>query len=408
LSFSACVTVKQEQPVNKNLSSEYNPVSKTLHPIFRVFKFDENTTRLYLKLYADELNFNNSAKETENKAVLKIHYDILTSYHSNIVVDSASVSVDFKKKGNENSLFAYLDIKNIKEPKFIIQISLIDQYSGNKCISFVDVDFSQTDGFQNYMSFYKVNNSPIFLGWLRTKQQVLIENSVSKPTLNVKYYKSDFMPAAPPQTSVGESHGALKPDSVWQIPFGGKAVFASNRVGIYRFQTDTTINQGYALIDFGKNFPIFQYSQQMLEALKYLLSTDEYQQMTSAPNKKLELDNFWLKAGGTEDKARELIRIWYSRATYANYYFSSYTEGWKTDRGMIYMVFGPPQTVNKTDGAERWIYSNRTGKILNFIFVKKQNPVSDNYFVLQRDLSYRNYWYNAVDSWRSGTIYQYQ
>ncbi len=410
INFASCVSVKQQtlQPVNRNLSSEYNPVSKALHPVFRVFRLNENSARLYIKLFTEELNFSRANKENVNKAVVIIHYDILNSYRDNTIIDSTTQVFNLIKEEKENSKVSIIDIKNLKQEKFVLQIRITDQYSGGKSSSFVDVDLSQIDGFQNYMSYYKSGNVPLFLGWTSTNQKILLENPRNQSHLTVKFYKADFPAALPPQTSVGEARGNLKPDSVWQLAFSGQAVFTAKRKGIYRFQSDTTVNQGYAVINFGKDFPLFQNSREMLEGLNYLLSTEELEQMEDSPNKKLELDNFWLKAAGSDDKAGELIRIWYSRATYANYYFSSYTEGWKTDRGMIYMVFGPPQTVNKTDGAERWTYSSRNGKVLNFIFVKKQNSVSDNHFVMQRDISYRNYWFTAVESWRKGNVYQYQ
>ena len=59
---------------------------------------------------------------------------------------------------------------------------------------------------------------------------------------------------------------------------------------------------------------------------------------------------------GNIDKARELIRIYYTRILYSNYYFTSYKEGWRTERGMIYTIYGPPDKVYKTSDGESWGY----------------------------------------------------
>ena len=39
-------------------------------------------------------------------------------------------------------------------------------------------------------------------------------------------------------------------------------------------------------------------------------------------------------------KAKSLIAIYYNRIQNANLHFTTFKEGWKTDRGMIYVVFG--------------------------------------------------------------------
>ena len=67
----------------------------------------------------------------------------------------------------------------------------------------------------------------------------------------------------------------------------------------------------------------------------------------SAIKPKVALDDFWIKCGGNIDKARELIRIYYTRVFYSNYYFTSYKEGWRSERGMIYIIYGPPDKVYK-------------------------------------------------------------
>ena len=78
--------------------------------------------------------------------------------------------------------------------------------------------------------------------------------------------------------------------------------------------------------------------------------------LRSAVKPKAALDDFWIKCGGNVDKARELIRIYYTRVLYSNYYFTSYKEGWRSERGMIYIIYGPPDKVYKTSEGESWGY----------------------------------------------------
>ncbi|HCA83184.1 MAG TPA: GWxTD domain-containing protein, partial [Flavobacteriales bacterium] len=82
--------------------------------------------------------------------------------------------------------------------------------------------------------------------------------------------------------------------------------------------------------------------------------------------------------------------------------------GWKTDRGMIYLIFGEPAFIDRTTDSETWIYGDRFSTAsLRFNFLKIQNPFSDNDFLLQRMPVYKPEWYKAVDVWRSGRVYYY-
>ena len=66
----------------------------------------------------------------------------------------------------------------------------------------------------------------------------------------------------------------------------------------------------------------------------------------------------------------------------ANQYFTSFKEGWKTDRGMVYMVFGPPDTAVLNGQQEIWEYKKSRPAVL---FHKAGSVYSPDHFVLVRD-----------------------
>ncbi|MPN51542.1 hypothetical protein SDC9_199190 [bioreactor metagenome] len=85
----------------------------------------------------------------------------------------------------------------------------------------------------------------------------------------------------------------------------------------------------------------------------------------------------------------------------ANRLFTSYTEGWQTDRGMIYIVFGPPNIVYRSDDTESWIYGEENNFFsITFTFNKVKNIFCDNDYILQRAPVYKDNWFRAVDIWR--------
>ena len=144
----------------------------------------------------------------------------------------------------------------------------------------------------------------------------------------------------------------------------------------------------------------------MVLATRYIMAKKEFEFCLQASDKKLAIDDFWLDIGGSSERAKELIKKYYGRVMEANKLFTSFQEGWKTDRGMIYIVFGAPNKVTKRKDGEIWTYGEGTNSSsIVFSFIKIINPFSDNDYYLERNETYKDSWYQAVDMWRQGRIY---
>ena len=156
----------------------------------------------------------------------------------------------------------------------------------------------------------------------------------------------------------------------------------------------------------------------MFEPLAYLASQDEVAALRASAKPKVALDDFWIKCGGNIEKARELIRIYYTRVLYSNYYFTSYKEGWRSERGMVYIIYGPPDKVYKTSEGESWGYRKPVIKsswggryrvsddYIFFIFKKRESIYSDNDYYLSRSETLITYWDKAIASWRKGIVFR--
>ncbi|MEO8085789.1 MAG: GWxTD domain-containing protein, partial [Bacteroidota bacterium] len=160
------------------------------------------------------------------------------------------------------------------------------------------------------------------------------------------------------------------------------------------------------LFVFPNSFPAVTSPEQMVECVRYLTTKREFEEMKSNPNKKAAMDKFWLDLGGNAERTKLLIKKYYTRIREANQYFSSYTEGWRTDRGMVYTVFGKPNNVYKSSTAESWIYGTPNNALsINFFFTKVINPFTDNDYQLTREPLFEGAWMRAVDVWRQGRVY---
>ena len=144
--------------------------------------------------------------------------------------------------------------------------------------------------------------------------------------------------------------------------------------------------------------------------LRYLTTRREYDELSEAFNNPPELkklaDEFWLNRSGSVERSKILLQAYYNRVQEANIFFSSYLEGWKTDRGIIYVIYGPPNRVFRSSEGENWIYGDQNSSLsYYFTFTKVNNPFSDNDYAMERLNSYRYGWGQAIEAWRNGHIY---
>lgn len=164
----------------------------------------------------------------------------------------------------------------------------------------------------------------------------------------------------------------------------------------------------------GPSFPRITALPDMIAALTYIARENEMERMRSAesPDEMKRLfDVFWAERVPNREAAASLLKSYYERVEEANLLFSTQKEGWKTDRGMIYILFGAPAYVE--DGITRldWYYF-LPGALLNrrlppFIFRRAmahgQSGLYEN-FVLQRSEVYEEVWRRKVEDWRDGTV----
>lgn len=113
-----------------------------------------------------------------------------------------------------------------------------------------------------------------------------------------------------------------------------------------------------------------------IRQLRYVATNSQIRYIEEGATYEQKLNRFrefWNSMDPTPNTQRnEAFEEYYSRIEYANSRFKSYTQGWQTDMGMVYIVFGSPASVDKRQDYynpsrvyERWIYTNSR----EFIFV---------------------------------------
>ena len=87
-----------------------------------------------------------------------------------------------------------------------------------------------------------------------------------------------------------------------------------------------------------------------LQQMRYILDSEERREIKKVSSKKAEelFKRLWKSRDPSPGTAiNELMNEYYKRVAYSNIHFDSFIDGWETDRGMIYIIFGPPDEIEK-------------------------------------------------------------
>lgn len=197
--------------------------------------------------------------------------------------------------------------------------------------------------------------------------------------------------------------------------------FANQERGNYRFEVTAqkeNTDEVYKARAFGvksKNYPAIASAREMARPLIYLMGEGDYKDLmaiTDPDSLKREMDRFWLKHIGNAARARDVIQMYYERVEEANKQFSNFKEGWKTDLGMVYILFGPPWYTENHLKELDWYYSyNREDPDYSYQFYQpklKNRYYPFFHYLLQRSNYYYTVEYQQRQLWLTGQILRRQ
>ncbi len=245
-------------------------------------------------------------------------------------------------------------------------------------------------------NFVVRNGFPVTDSYVRTTDP--IELGRGSGTWVVSYYNDEF-PAAAPVFSEAQARVArgMDVDSVFAVSADDEFLFDSK--GLYLIQKDTNAIAGLAVRS-EDDYPQYSKVANLVGPLVYITTRQEYDRLESSRGNKRAFDRVILGIVSDTERARSLMRSYFRRVELANRYFTSYKEGWKTDRGMVYIVFGIPQKVYKFDNREVWNYENDRIDI-SFTFSRSSSLFDPDNYVLIREKKHEATWYEIVDLWRN-------
>lgn len=250
---------------------------------------------------------------------------------------------------------------------------------------------------------------PLARRYVRTGETFGVEGYGLLQPVRWKRYAVNPLPALPPMTNAAAMPAGprLLPvlDSAEARP-GQPLRFAES--GLYALRVGGVggiVPRTLAVLVASNAYPDLSTAAELIEPLRYLTTTQERQRLTDAPDPKRAVDKFWLDiAQGNQRLGKELIKNYYGRVTAANQLFAAHKAGWLTDRGLLYVVLGPPPSVRRlTNGEERWYYPDGgpSGRPITYTFRPRPSTFAPDYYELVRRPEYELLWYAAVEKWRT-------
>mgnify|MGYP006266384613 CR=1 FL=1 len=247
----------------------------------------------------------------------------------------------------------------------------------------------------NFPSFYpSVDGIPIIRDYVKS-DSVRFISTVNDSVFYAYHYLKNFPPADPPMGIVQNINPTLRPDSLIR---SGQLFDQMADYSFYFIQTDTNSNTGLTLYHTPGYFPVYRSIEETLPTLTYFSKPSELSRIINSADKKVSFDRFWLDLYPTEASARAAIKGYYLKIFAANMLFTDYKQGWKTDRGILYSIFGQPADVYRSNFEETWIY----GGGLEFEFRIISNLFAPNFYILKRDDKYQEEWFKKMKAIRGG------
>ena len=419
LMVAGCATVKKEVRDPNDLSYIYNPLRSEAPPAYRIFHQSDQITELSLKFYAQNLNFSQANPEGISQASLVLMYRLFDISTGRVPIDTAMMNLVMPEQTGRRDYIFNIPLQAPAGSVYEVEIILRDIVRNSRTQRYIRFDKQNSYNRYNFQVRSHFDYKEIYTPILRESEFFnLLSPNRHIDSIWIDYYQSFDRVPDKPYLLLPERKIEMIPNNTVTLPYSDTIPIMLPRRGVYHFRTDSLEMAGYTLFNFGDDYPIMNRPGAMIEPLIYLTDQVAVDTMLNHPRPKIALDNFWVGTTGNMEKARELIRIYYNRVLYANLYFTSYKEGWRTDRGMIYIIYGPPDKVYKTISGERWGYRRPKVKtswgiryrveeqLLYFTFSLKENYFSNNDYTLIREESLTTLWEDAVRSWRNGVVFR--
>lgn len=201
-------------------------------------------------------------------------------------------------------------------------------------------------------------------------------------------YREAFSYADPPMDKMRPLAPSIGIDTSFQ--FQNPVVLPNDY--FYVVKKDSNDMVGVTVVKCLPYYPKFKQLSELVASMHYILNASEKKAMRGANNLRQSFDSFWLNTFKTKSRARNAIRNYFSWVEQANALFTDFKQGWKTDRGMLFIVYGVPDEVYRTLNSEEWYYDD--GSAFEFIIIA--TFFSPRTYTLRRRVEFKESWFDHI------------
>ena len=181
---------------------------------------------------------------------------------------------------------------------------------GSIGLEYLYVDKTNVYNAQNFKVVSLLSGYPKFMRFFLPGERFNIRyRDPGVDSIFVDYFKRSSELPRPPITASTDYTMNYSPDTSFVFPLVDTAHYNLQLKGMYFVRVDPERPEGLSLFNFGGSFPQIKTPEELMEPLFYLTTLAEYRDLRKQENIKLEVDNLWLKMGGSIEKSKELIRI---------------------------------------------------------------------------------------------------
>ncbi|MCU0440144.1 MAG: GWxTD domain-containing protein [Raineya sp.] len=380
---------------------------------------NNQTLRVYVQLYKNSLlkGVTSEGFQSRFKAYYKVKEDL--SENPNWIANGAEIIwKNYPVSADESNIYWYFEIAMSQtSPTGILVLDLVDNEKLQKHQIVTKIAFTKTRIREEFAIFKENKPFPVLNGVVLEGENFVVQ-SLSKKVIDiyVTRIKQDYGAAqAPMNLSQPTQNKTLRVDTAFRIKTN--ELIKLNTKGLYLIRQDTNAFYGIGLRVESKNYPKYNQKEEILSPITYISQKSEIQKIEQTSDLKQGIDRFWLTLfKGDTEKAKEIIKNYYQRIRTANIRYASFKEGWKTDMGMIYTIFGEPDEIMSEKDTQRWTYRGNDSQNslsdkgknftkINFTFLRRPNQFFEDYYVLVRYIEYEPVWTSMVEAIRRGIAF---
>ncbi|MCH8904696.1 MAG: GWxTD domain-containing protein [Bacteroidetes bacterium] len=255
---------------------------------------------------------------------------------------------------------------------------------------------------QNFVIIPESNVPPVMDQYVTANTRIALIYNGEVRSFYIKVVLGGFEPVPPPHIFYDRDQYIWDHDTNFVSSIKDFIKIESD--GFYQFRLDSNSTNSYYVVGLEEDYPRITQPRNRIRTLIYLMTTKEYGRVVNDQNHEERFNEFWFNIGGSQERAAVLSGHYLDRIENANRMYTTIMEGWKTDRGMIYIIFGNPDVIETPGQKLVWLYNNMEGNPVRFVFKKPKKPIHRSEYYLVRQETYREPWFEAVNNWRLGRV----